>query len=115
MVHVFQKIINKSIQIIPFIILFYLWFFLLGNFLSPSGSPNMLSHLNQNLLSLFIFVFTQIFLYIFFKIYKYKYIVIGYVLICFNISCLYVNFLAQIYIHIFYFYFISIILYINIF
>ena len=77
----FQKIINKSIQIIPFIILFYLWFFLLGNFLSPSGSPNMLSHLNQNLLSLFIFVFTQIFLYIFFKIYKYKYIVMGYVLI----------------------------------
>ena len=100
MVHVFQKIINKSIQISCIIFLIYLWLVLLGDILSPGGTRGEFSENNKMLLNFIIFFCLQILLYIFYKIKQKKIILIFLTLMAVNMVCIYFRLAGFIYVHI---------------
>lgn len=99
MVHIFQKIINKTIEVFCVIFLIYLWLVLLGDILSPGGTRGEFSENNQMLLTFVIFFCLQILLYIFYKIKQKKLIILFLILASINIISLYVPFTGFLYVH----------------
>ena len=100
MAHIFQKIINKSIQISCIIFLIYLWLVLLGDILSPGGTRGEISENNKMLLNFIIFFCLQILLYIFYKIKQKKLIITFLSLMTISMFCIYFRLAGFLYVHI---------------
>ena len=100
MVHIFQKIINKLIQIFCAIFILYLLLVLVGDVLSPTGTSGKFSENNEMLLNFVIFFSLQILLYIFYKIKQKKIVLIFLTLMAVNMVCIYFRLAGFIYVHI---------------